>query len=312
MALELRPAWCIDDRVLEELVHLGPWTDADGGLALERDGDQWKPGESLQLRREITLLVDPFELRQQLGLWPGAQIGVAGRWSCRTTFDGGTHTDGPSPIPLVDTVAMTIDLPKRIAGFVELETCLLVKWAADADRPPTSCPDGAMVWSDGWSTPKPERTLLLEGSEVRIPVRSVSFASQFGQSSGALWAIDLDPATALDDSVSNVVTVLINREVLERDFRSSSAAGDAGAIPDAAATGIQVDLVRALTSALLDELDGDDDWRDLEEGTVGAMVVRYLTEAFGSVEAGLRNFEEDDPSFSRELWHRFAPTSWSA
>ena len=310
MPLELRPAWCLVEETLDDLIELTPWVVDDGQLAIDQDGDHWSPGAGVRLSREVVLRVDPVELRQRLGLWPGAQVGIAGRWSCRTTFEGGAHLDGPSPLPLESTMTLCLDVPERIGGSLEFETCLVVKWTSD-ERGPNSCPDGAMVWSDSWSLGKVERTLLLEGSESRVPVRSVAFAAHFGRPSGALWAIDLDPSVSLEDLISNVVTVLLNREVLDRDFRAGTEEGDASRLPDSATAGIQVDLVRALNAALSGELEGDEDWREMEDGTVGAMIVRYLAETFESVEAGLANFADDEPSFNRELWHRFAPASWA-
>jgi hypothetical protein len=311
VALELRPAWCLDDSVVEEILEIGAWVTKDGRPALGRDGDDWKPGEPVGISRVIRLKDAPADARRRLGLRPGAVVGVACRWTCRTTSEGGTHVGGPAPLPLADNLTLSLEIPSNIAGSIELETCLLVRWTTD-DRSPNSCPDGAMIWSEGWNINRSERTLLLEGSEVRIPVRTVAFANHYGQSSGALWAIDLDPSVALDDILSNVVTVLINREVLDRDFRNADGEGDASLIPAHAAAGIQVDLLRSLTAALKEELDGDEDWHEQEEGTIGAVVVRHLTETFDSVEAGLADFSEDQPAFSRRLWDRFAPSFWGA
>lgn len=311
MALELRPGWCLDDDIVRDLLDLGEWTTDSGTQALDRDGDHWKPGDPVRIHRQVSLRVDPVEVRRQLGLRPGAVIGVACRWTCRTTSEAGTHVGGPAALPLVGDVAITLEVPSQIAGSLELETCLLVRWSTE-HRPPNACPDGAMVWSEGWSVGRAERSLLLEGSEVRVPVRSVAFASYFGQPSGALWSIDLDPSVAMDDLLCNVVTVLLNREVLDRDFKDREGEGDASLLSRAAAAGIQVDLLRALSAALVEELEGDEDWREMEDGTVGAMVVRHLTETFESVQGGLANFSDDQPAFARELWHRFAPTTWSA
>jgi hypothetical protein len=311
VALELRPSWCLDDETAKELIELGAWTSADGTPALNRDGDHWRPGEPVLLQRQVQLRVDAVDVRRKLGLRPGAVVGIGSRWTCRRTSEAGTHEGGPEPLALTTDVTLDLAIPPHIGGTVELETCLIVRWTTD-DRPPHSCPDGAMIWSDGWSVGKPERTLLLEGAELRIPVRSVAFSSYFGQPSGALWAVDLDPSVALDDVLSNVVTVLLNREVLDRDFKNGDEQGDASLLPSASAAGIQVDLLRSLTAALVDELDGNERWQDMEDGTVGALLVRHLAESFGGVQAGLDNYRDDQPVFTRQLWHRFAPTSWRA
>ena len=53
-------------------------------------------------------------------------------------------------------------------------------------------------------------------------------------------------------------------------------------------------------------------WADLPEGTVGSMLLLRLTEAFGSVASAMDAHERDEPTFSRQLWNRFAPDSWSS
>jgi len=309
VVLELRPSWCLDDVTAKELIGLGAWSSADGMPALTRDGDHWRPGEPVRLQREVQLRLDVVDIRRKLGLRPGAVVGIGSRWTCRRTSEAGTHQGGPEPLPLTSSMILDLEIPPHIAGTVELETCLLVHWTTD-DRPPHACPDGAMIWSDGWSVGRPERTLLLEGDEMRIPVRSVAFSSYYGTPSGALWAVDLDPSVALDDIMANVVTILLNREVLDRDFKNGDGDGDASLIPSASAAGIQVDLLRSLTAALADDLDGSEQWQDMEDGTVGSMLIRHLAESFGGVQAGLDNYREDQPAFTRQLWHRFAPTSW--
>ena len=114
--------------------------------------------------------------------------------------------------------------------------------------------DGALVWSDGWTNPIRERTILLEGAETRIPVRTVSFDQHFGEPSGALWAIDLDTSIEPDDLLANVVTVLLNKDVMIRDFRGANGEPDARKIPTSSLAGMSVDLVRSLTAALVEEL----------------------------------------------------------
>ena len=156
-----------------------------------------------------------------------------------------------------------------------------------------------------------DRTILLEGDETRIPVRTVAFGEYFGQPSGALWAIDLDTTIEADDLLANVVTVLLNKEVLERDFRGSDGEPDASRLHDVALAGISVDLIRCLTAALLDDLSDVGDWLEMPDGSVGAMLSVRLLEAFGSVPAAKVLFESDQQAFARSLWHRFAPDSWS-
>lgn len=310
MALELRPPWCLSEATVSELIDFGEWITADGVAAVDHSGDHWKPGEAIHLARRVNLLVSPIELRQRLGILPGAVLGLAARWTCRTTFEGGAHVGGPRAVTLTSDTTLGLEIPPRLGGSIELETCIVVTWTSD-DRPSDACPTGATVWSDGWSVDRRERTLLLEGAEMRIPVRSLAFSGHFKRPSGALWAVDLDPSIAMDDLLPNVVSVLLNSEILERTFRGEADEPDASRLPSFVTSAIQVDLVRALTAALVDQLEGDEDWRELDEGTAGALIVRYLTEAFGSVHEGIARFEGDEPTFTRELWHRFSPTTWA-
>jgi len=311
MPLELRPPWCLTDDDLGDVIKMGLWTSPDGDPALSRDGDDWRPGETVRLSRTVKLEVDLIDLRRRLGLRAGAVVGVAARWSCRSTTTAGVHATGPAPIGLTANNVLIIDVPSTIAGSLEVETCLIVNWTT-LDRPTGSCPDGALIWSDGWTIPPRDRTILLEGAQARIPVRTVSFDQYFGQPSGALWAIELDPSIGVDDLLSNVVTVLINKEILQREFRGADDEPDAAMLPPSTLAGMSVDLVRSLTATLREELAGDDDWTELADGSVGAMLVVRLTETFGSVSDALANFENDQSTFSRELWNRFAPDSWRA
>lgn len=311
MSLELRPAWCIDDNALAELIRLGPWMDSKDALAFKRDGDNWRPGETLDLRRTVELVVTPAELRRRLKLRAGARVGVAARWSCGYTFSAGVHVDGPAPLGLDSEKDLVVAVPSSLAGSLELETCLVVTWA-NSEHSAASCPDGALIWSDGWTISPRDRTILLEGSQARIPVRTVSFKEHFGEMSGALWAIELETSIEPDDLLSNVVRVILNKEVLQREFKGDDGEGDASRIPPFAYAGIQVDLVRALMAALAEEFDGGEDWAELAAGSVGALLLLRLGETFGSVAEGVRLSAEDEPAFSRELWNRFAPNSWRA
>lgn len=310
MALELRPTWCLSDATVEKVIRLGPWATSDGRDAYYNDGDDWRPGEPLVLTREIELLTDLLDLRRELELGAGQSIGVAARWSCRATAAAGVHTGGPLPLPLIRSGPIVLEVPASIASSVEIETCLIARWST-SERPEGCCPDGALLWSDGWTLPTRQRTILLEGDETRIPVRTVAFGEYFGQPSGALWAIDLDTTIEPDDLLANVVTVLLNREALERDFRSLEGEPDASRLHDVALAGISVDLIRCLTAALLEDLSDTRNWHEMPDGSVGAMLNLRLLESFGSVPAAKAAFESDQQSFSRALWHRFAPGSWT-
>lgn len=305
MPLELRPTWCLTDPIIDAVIELGAWKTADGTPISEHDGDSWSPGTGLRLQRAIDLGDDQLGVRQRLGVAAGGTVGVAARWTCRETFMAGVHTTGPLPVPLVESTVLELDVPAEIAGSLEVETCVVVTWSGD--RPTGAIPDGALIWSDGWSIGRNERTVLLEGSEARIPVSTVSFAERFGRPSRAIWAVDLDPAVGPEDLLSNVVTVLLNRDVLASEFRDADGEPDPALLPPFALAGISVDLVRCLTVALREHLIDTEEWQEHLEGSVGAMLVLRLTETFGSIPDALAALE---PAFTRELWHRFAPNSW--
>ena len=202
MALELRPTWCLGDENVEAAIRLGTWLNGSGLPALMNDGDSWKPGEAFQLDRSLELAMDTTDLRRHFNLRAGASVGVAARWTCRATGTAGVHRGGPAPLDLASTTVLSIDVPAEVAGSIELETCLVVS-RSEGERPAGSCPPGALIWSDGWSTMTRDRTILLEGSEARIPVRTMPFNQRFGAPSGALWSIDLDPAAEMTDNSSN-------------------------------------------------------------------------------------------------------------
>lgn len=308
MSLELRPSWCLDDEAITKVASMGDWMLAGGGSAFDLDGDKWSPGSAVRIERELVTELDPIDLRRRLGLQAGATVGVAARWTCRTTAAAGTHRGGPTPIPLDGEIVLELEIPETVAGSIEIETCLLVGWSDTV--PEGACPDGALVWSDGWSRSVKERTIVLEGSETRIPVRTVEFEAHFGGRSSALWAIEVDPSLQLEDLIANAVTVLLNRSTVKRDFRDADGEADPSKLPPAAISGIQVDLIRMLTTTLLDDLEDLESWDEYAEGTVGSILPRWLTEAFGSVASARADFTDDPASFSRVLWDRFAPETW--
>lgn len=310
MPLELRPAWCLTDDTVDSFLNFGGWKDERRASAMARDGDDWRPGDGLILHRSVELDGGVVNLRRALGLRAGAVLGVAARWSCRSTATAGVHVGGPAPLPLESDLTVQVEIPPTIGGSLEIETCLIVGWTV-SEPPPTACPQGALIWSDGWSSPRRERTILLEGSDLRIPVRTVSFEDYFGGPSSALWSIDVDPSIALDDLLANVVTVLLNEDCLEREFTDSGGRPDASQLPPWVHTGISVDLVRCLASAVIEELSADD-LDELDEGSVGAMLDLRLRTTFDSVSAAVADLTSDPATFARQLWSGLAPDSWSA
>lgn len=309
MPIELRPPWCLTDETVYEAVRVSDWQNESGATAFDQNGDNWKPGEALTIRRLVEPTLDPLDLRNHLGLVVGQTLGVAARWSCSSTNNAGVHVTGPSPIVLDGAIQLEIEIPEHVGGSIEIETCLLTRWTSDL-RPTGASPDGALVWSDGWTIAPKERTILLEGEELRIPVRTVSFGDRYDSRAGSLWSVELDTSIELDDLLSNVVTVYLNDDVLRRDFTDQDGEPDPARIPAPLLAGISTDLVRALTACLVAELDDDLTWDELAEGTVGAMLLLRLSQAFGSVTAGADAYENDQPAFSRHLNDVFAPDSW--
>lgn len=315
MVLELRPTWCVDDEMVDAVMRFGRW-EVDGKSALDRHGDDWQPGERFSLTRSVELTVEPVELRRMLGLATGQVVGVAARWACRATSNAGVHVGGPNPTDLqLKETLISLELPVEVAGSIEIETCLIVRQTS-SKKSDGSTPDGSILWSDGWTQPSHERSMLLEGSEARIPVRSVSFRQHFGEASSALWAIDLDPSISLDDLTANVVTILLNKDRTAVDFRGSDDEPDVSLIPSSLIAGMNVDLVRSLSSTLIEEL-METEWaslRDLdalEDGSVGKLLGIHLIRTFGSVDVAVATLDQDVPAFDRRMWDLFAPKSWS-
>lgn len=313
MTIELRPSWCLTEAAVENALDIGPWMIGDKP-ALERDGDDWQPGETVTVTRNIQLNLSPIDLRRGFGLEAGQGVGVVAKWSCRATSSAGVHAGGPDPIRLIENSNLTLEIPALIANSVELETSLIIDWHG-GDQKGSKIPAGSVIWSDGWATPSHERSILLEGDQARIPVRSVSFKEKFGEKSSALWAIDLDTTVAFEDLLANVVTVLLNSDVTSRDFPGKDDEPDLSVIPDSVLCGINVDLVRSLMGSLLEELSSDDfasleDLLDFEEGSVGRILGLHLITAFGSSNRAAEAYRIDVQTFDRKLWGLFAPKTW--
>jgi hypothetical protein len=314
MSLELRPSWCLADDVVADALDLGPWM-IDETPALDRNGDDWAPGQAVSARRLVQLTVDPLEMRRRFGLAAGQVVGIGARWSCKATSMAGTHSTGPSPSELGGLESIDFAIPSMLARSIEFETFLILH-RKSSESSISSIPTGSILWCDSWSTPTQDRSVLLEGDEARIPVHSVSFKQQFGTTSQALWSVDLDPTIELDSLIANVVTIFINSEVAKRDFVGSDSQVDLKMIPDSLLSGAKVALVRNLTERLLDDLDGvtwkrSSDLKDFPDGCIAKMLGPILVTGFGSVQSAVTTFQTDGPMFDRELWNLFAPNSWS-
>lgn len=310
--LELRPKWCAKDEVIRELLSFGDWLDDAGNEISIRTGDEWKPGASLKLRRTFTPAFSEMEIRQKLNLPPEAFLGVAARWSCKDTALAGSHNGGPLPLSLEASTDLELEIPGDLGGSVEVETCLIVRMDSGA-HDATAAPDGALIWSDSWSTSQSERRVLLEGSELRIPVLTVSFKSYFDTKSRALWSIEAEPA-GLEDMITAVVTVLLNDDVMPRiqGGPEDEGAPNVNSLSSTVAAGVQVDLVRVLTGLLIDEIEEVVVWSELPEASVGRWLLLVFTQAFGSTRAGVQYFREDQSAFARCLWSLFAPERWDS
>ena len=172
------------------------------------------------------------------------------------------------------------------------------------------------VFGQTAETPVSDRTILLEGDEARLPVRSISFNELYGSKSDALWAIDVDDTSSLEDMVANVVTVFLNTDVTGRDFKSGSEP-DVSKIPDSLIAAIHVDLLRNMTFSFSEVL-GDEAWSSMEDiehyqdGSIAKMLGFNLVDAFGSLDLAISTLSTSPQTFDRKLWDLFAPGSWSA
>ena len=314
MTFELRPPWCASDQAVKALIDFGEWSKEQRNV-FSLDGDDWKPGADFDVTRTIEIECSPLEIRRKFGLATGQSLGVAARWSCRSTSRAGVHEGGPLALPISEQDQITLRLPREIASMVEIETYLVVLGSPQQQGDNLVQP-GAVVWTDSWETPVSDRTILLEGDEARLPVRSISFNELFGSKSDALWAIDVDDGSSLDDMVANVVTVLLNTDVAGRDFKNGSEP-DVSKIPDSLIAAIHVDLLRNMTISFSEVL-GDETWstsEDIEhyqDGSIAKMLGLSLIDAFGSLDLALSTLSTSPQIFDRKLWDLFAPDSWSA
>ena len=205
--------------------------------------------------------------------------------------------------------SIVVTLPAEIAGSVELETCLIASWNQQGDAV-ADCPAGSLLWSDSWSLAPASREVLLEGSELRLQVETISFNDKFPSKSGALWYVELDPSIEPHNLFSNVVTIFINADILKRDFKNELGEPDSSRIPASLIAAIRVDLYRLLTHALQSDLEEPDYWDECSDGAVGPALYAHLEEAFETVQAALACFSDEPADFSKRLWDGCAPNSW--
>ena len=98
------------DEVVGALIGLGDWITERGG-AFGLDGDDWKPGAVFDVSRTIEINCSPLETCE-LGLATGQSVGIAARWSCRSTSRAGVHDGGPLPLPISEHSQVTLQLPR--------------------------------------------------------------------------------------------------------------------------------------------------------------------------------------------------------
>ena len=307
MPLELRPTWCASDEEVPPGLTLGPWVDESGKPIEDLDGDDWAPGREVRVHRTIGLEGDAGSLRRALELPSTATLGIGVRWYCRVMNVAGTHAGGPGPVPIDSAEHITVAIPATsLSGSVRLETYLVVERPTSVGEVGVA-PHGGAIWCDTWKQGIAP-TLLLEGDEHRIPVIKLPFSERFPDDESALWSVQVNGGVAPEDVLSSVCTILLNDEVLRRDFKNTFGETDEDLLPGFVIAAIQVDLIRAVTTQLGEDLLDLDS--DLADGTVGQIVGDRLREAFGSVEAAVEELADEPQSFDRTLWNRFAPDSW--
>ena len=306
--LELRPSWCLDDKVVHEVFDLGPWLMPDGSEAVNSDADAWIPGSVSTLCRTVALKVDPRDMERLLNIHRG-DLGFVARWSCAATSTAGVHVGGPTPSRLGAVVEIRLEVDGTVARSIEIETGLVSLRTANS-RITDGAPHGAMVWSDSCA-PGEKKVIHLEGDEFRLPVKTVSFDERFEDGRSALWAIDLSTPLQPDDLVANVVTVLLNKDILEREFADRDGKPDATKIPPSLLAAVQVDLVRSLVADLIEELSDLGQESDHDYGTVGGLLTHHLNKAFGGdLEAASAMYRHEHNEFTRALWSALSPDQW--
>jgi hypothetical protein len=303
MPVELRPTWCVQGASRPDGLSLGPWQ-VDGAPAEEFDGDDWTPGQVVRATRVVEIADGVDAFRRWLGLPSGTRLGLGVRWYCQATSHAGTHVSGPSPLPLAESFEVAVELPAEVAGSVAVETALLL---GSVDRRTAGGPDGGVIWADTWTNE--DATVQLEGDEHRIPVLRVSFGKRYEDASSALWTIEVDHGAESDDVLSAVCSVVLNEDVLARDFADRLGAIDENRLSDAQVAEIRADVIRTVCRTIdheLDELDPDDHL----PGTVGDIIGGQLVECFGSTATAARELRDDPASFDRRLRSHLSPMRW--
>lgn len=303
MPIELRPTWCVQGDLPPEGLALHAW-DVNGIPIDQFDGDDWTPGQVVRATRPVVIADEVDALRRGLGLPSGTRLGLGVRWYCQATMTAGTHLDGPGPLPLTDFIEAAVELPAEVAGSVMLETSLLL---GSPDRRATGGPDGGVIWSDTWTND--DALIELEGDEHRVPVLRVSFAKRYEEASSALWTVEVDPGAEPDHVLSAVCSVVLNEDVLARDFADRNGAIDENRLSDALVTEIRTDLIRALCQTIDYGLDDLDPSGHLP-GTVGEILGTQLVECFGSPATAARELRDDPTSFDRRLRSHLSPMRW--
>lgn len=303
MLTELRPTWCVQGESSPDGLNVAPWQ-VNGAPLEQFDGDKWTPGQVVRATRIIEIVDGVDAFRRGLKLPSGTRLGLGVRWYCQATSHAGTHVSGPSPLPLAETFEIAVELPAAVAGSVTMETALLL---GSVDRRTAGGPDGGVIWADTWSND--DVAIELEGDEHRIPVLRVSFKERYENASSALWTIEVDHGAVGDDVLSSVCSVVLNEDVLARDFADRLGTIDENRLSDAQVAEIRVDVVRTACRTIEHELE-DLDPGDHLPGTIGSIIGGQLIECFGDAATAARELRDDPASFDRRLRSHLSPMRW--
>lgn len=296
--LELLPEWCAAADVVPAGLHLDIWHVVEPAKKplSSMDGDDWRPGTRVVLTRDVE--VDERELRRTLGLSAATAFGVGVRWYCQQANLAGVHDEGP--LPLSGDGPVVVTLPPAIAGSVEFETMIVLTTATDSDPPL-----GSLIWSDSWSDRHAggPRELVLEGDEFRVPVVIVDFASILSPvGRRALWHIDVDLEAQMDDLAANVVSVQLNKQLLQEQLD-----GESSRLPGTLMQTIRIDMLRHLCTRFLSEPEPDEPADD----TV-ASLLQGIIAGIGETWPGAANLLGERPSeFDARLWSAFSSGEWA-
>jgi hypothetical protein len=272
----------------DEVVTFEGWQLGDRGMPLLPIADilsDWDYARDLTLRTVVELdwaaAAQSLELDQETLLITAAlHLGTGqGNLPRRTAILAVEEISKSRTRVVLEANLVGSDLSSQISGHLRLSL------GRDIEGGTTLSPkiQGSLLWSTEFEV------LIEDGGSSRFPVSSLSFKKAFPNRPHTFspWYLDWRP-NALHSDFSSSVALYVNED--DREFHARFHSGDRLTVQSVLG-GVAFELCSvALTSEDGFELNG------FEEGSVGAVISHWLTQAFGLKLAGAARGElERDP-----------------